>query len=170
MALMPKSLRNPAQAAIALGSNLGNRRRHLDAAVAALARAAGVEVIETSTFIETPPFGPRGQRDYFNAACLVRTTRSPHSLLRLLRRIECRRGRDRINGHRWGPRTLDLDLLLYDAVVIDTSDLTVPHQRLHSRRFVLEPLAEIAPNLAVPTFNRTVRELLAELDACEAGA
>ncbi len=170
MALMPKATRQPTQAAIALGSNLGNRRRHLDAALAAIARAAGVEIIEPSTFIETPPFGPPGQRDYLNAACLVRTTRSPRSLLRLLRRIECRRGRDRINGHRWGPRTLDLDLLLYDAVVMDTPELTLPHPRLHLRRFVLEPLAEVAPRMVVPTLSRTVQNLLADLDAREARA
>ncbi len=167
----PARSKQPALAAIGLGSNLGGRQRHLRSALEGLASAGGIELEVCSTIISTPPIGPPGQRDYLNAVCLVRTTRSPLALLGLMRRIEARRGRDRVNGKRWGPRTLDLDLLLYDAVVMNHAQpplqLIVPHPRLHLRRFVLEPLVEIAPDLVVPMLNKTAAELLAELNASE---
>ncbi len=150
----PKSL--PHTAAIGLGSNLGDRSRHLAAAIEALHRADGVRVVSSSEPIETPPLGPPGQQPYLNSACILRTSRSPRALLRLLRRIEASRGRDRVNAQRWGPRTLDLDLLLYDERVIDEPGLTIPHPRLHERAFVLEPLAAIAPDMHLPTLGMTV--------------
>lgn len=156
-----------ALAAIGLGSNLGDRERHLQAALDGLVKAGGIELVATSTFISTKPLGPPGQCDYLNAVCLVRTTRRPLALLGLLRRIEARRGRDRVHGERWGPRTLDLDLLLYDGEVIHHPQpplqLHVPHPGLIHRRFVLEPLCEIAPDLVVPPLNKTVSQLLSEL-------
>lgn len=156
------------QAAIALGSNLGDRQRHLDAALLRLGRSRGIALLDCSPVLETPPVGPPGQRPYLNAVCIVSCTRTPLALLRLLRRIEATRGRDRVRGQQWGPRTLDLDLLLYADRVLDHPLLTLPHPRLHQRRFVLEPLCAVAPDWVVPgpassDGLRTVRELLAAL-------
>jgi 2-amino-4-hydroxy-6-hydroxymethyldihydropteridine diphosphokinase len=148
-----------------LGSNLGDRLAHLDAALVLLDRADGLQMLDCSPVIETPPFGPPGQRHYLNAVCVVACRRTPLALLRLLRRIECSRGRDRVNGQRWGPRTLDLDLLLYADRIIDHPLLTVPHPRLHLRRFVLEPLSLVAPQWQVPTLRKTVQQLLEQLPA-----
>lgn len=143
-----------------MGSNLGNRERHLAVALERLARAPGVEMLACSPILETDPIGPQGQGAYLNAVCTVATTRSPLALLRLLRRIEATRGRDRVHGKRWGPRTLDLDLLLYADRVIGHPLLSLPHARLHERLFVLEPLAAIAPEWVVPTLGRSVADLL----------
>ena len=156
-------------AAIGLGSNLGNRARHLKAATEALVRANGVTLISVSEAIVTPPIGPPGQQQYLNAACTVRTSRTPRALLRLLQRIEGSRGRDRGNCMRWGPRTLDLDLLLYDEVVLDEPGLAIPHRRLHERTFVLMPLAQIAADMAVPTLGISVGEAWGALSASAAG-
>ena len=148
-------------AAIALGSNLGDRRSTIEHALSDLADLG--EVVSCSSLIETEPVGPPGQGPYLNAACLLRTSRAPRALLAGLLAIELACGRDRAGGQRWGPRTLDLDLLLYGSQIIDEPGLTVPHPRLHERLFVLEPLAEVAPDLVVPTHDRTVAQLLDRL-------
>ncbi|MBL8761041.1 MAG: 2-amino-4-hydroxy-6-hydroxymethyldihydropteridine diphosphokinase [Phycisphaerae bacterium] len=148
---------------IALGSNLGDRQAHLRAAVESLSRLSGVEVARVSTIIETEPVGPAGQDRYLNGVARVRTTLSPRELLEHLLSIELQRGRDRASSPRWGSRTLDLDLLVYGDRVIDEPGLTVPHPRLRERLFVLEPLAEIAPKLALPPDGRRVRDVLEAL-------
>lgn len=148
-------------AAIALGSNLGDRQSIIERALADLVRLG--EVVCSSPAIETEPVGPPGQGPYLNAACLLRTERTPRDLLDALLAIELAHGRDRSGGQRWGPRTLDLDLLLFGSRVIDEPGLTVPHPRLHERLFVLEPLAQIAPDLVVPTLCATVACLLERL-------
>lgn len=153
----------PVNAAVAIGSNVGDRRAHVDAAVAGMAAIAGVRVVAVSPVIETDPVGPVEQGFFLNAACLLETAVPPRALLEGLLRIERERGRDRVQETRWGPRTLDLDLLLYGDRVINEPGLAVPHPRLHERRFVLEPLAMIAPVLVVPTLGRTVESLLAAL-------
>ncbi|MCK6460724.1 MAG: 2-amino-4-hydroxy-6-hydroxymethyldihydropteridine diphosphokinase [Planctomycetes bacterium] len=147
------------RAAFGLGSNLGDRRAHLDAAVEGLA-AAG-QVLAVSSFRETEPVGGPPQPRYLNAAVTVETERSPRDLLALAQELERRAGRTR--GVRFGPRTLDVDLLLFGDLLLEEPLLVVPHPRLGERLFVLEPLAEIALDWPVPGTGRTVSELLADL-------
>ena len=129
---------------IGLGANLGDRSATLSAALDRLDRVEGIRVVTRSSFHETAPVGgPAGQPMYLNAAAKLETTLEPHALLSVLQQIELEFGRQRLE--RWGPRTLDLDLLLYDSLVIETPELTLPHPLMHERPFVLAPLAEIAP-------------------------
>ncbi|MGO9469593.1 MAG: 2-amino-4-hydroxy-6-hydroxymethyldihydropteridine diphosphokinase [Isosphaeraceae bacterium] len=147
---------------IGLGSNLGDRRETLEAAIRALGDVPGIIVHRVSSFRETEPVGgPAGQGMYLNAAAALETRLDPFELLRALQQIEARFGR--LRTVRWGARTLDLDLLLYQDRIIDTPELKVPHPRLASRRFVLEPLAEIAPHAVEPVSKRTIAELLLDL-------
>jgi 2-amino-4-hydroxy-6-hydroxymethyldihydropteridine diphosphokinase len=137
------------RAYVGLGANLGDRERTLRAAVEALAAEAGIEVVAVSTLRETEPVGVGEQPPFLNGAVALETTLTARELLDRLLAAEQRFGRIRIPGEH-GPRTLDLDLLLYGDEVIDEPGLTVPHPRLHERRFVLEPLAELVPGLVVP--------------------
>ncbi|GJQ28156.1 MAG: 2-amino-4-hydroxy-6-hydroxymethyldihydropteridine diphosphokinase [Phycisphaerae bacterium] len=149
----------PVPAAIALGSNLGDRRAAIHYALAALRRTPGVDVVSVSSFHETAPVGGVPQGPYLNAAASLETAMPPRDLLAALHAIERSFGRDRAREQRWGPRTLDLDLILYADAVINEPGLTVPHPRAHERLFVLDPLAEVAPDLVFPTLGRTVRDL-----------
>jgi 2-amino-4-hydroxy-6-hydroxymethyldihydropteridine diphosphokinase len=150
----------PSLALIGLGSNLGDRRAALEGAIAALGSTPKVVVRNVSSFQETEPVGgPPGQGMYLNAAAALETTLDPFALLRLLQGIEARFGRVRTVRH--GERTLDLDLLLFADQVINTPELTVPHPEFAARRFVLAPLAEIAPEAVDPVSKRTIAELLA---------
>jgi 2-amino-4-hydroxy-6-hydroxymethyldihydropteridine diphosphokinase len=149
---------------IALGSNLGDRVATLDAAVRRLGEIPGIAVLKSSRWHETAPVGgPAGQGKFLNGAVLLETSLSPEELLAALRRVEtdCGRGRD----VHWGPRTLDLDLLLYDDLVYATADLAIPHPRMAWRRFVLQPAAEVAPEMVHPTSGWTVGQLLEHLDS-----
>jgi 2-amino-4-hydroxy-6-hydroxymethyldihydropteridine diphosphokinase len=148
---------------IGLGSNLGDREATLNGAIAALGNTPGVVVRTVSSFHETEPVGgPPGQGMFKNAAAVIETTLDPLELLHALQEIEARFGRARTV--RFGERTLDLDLLLFDDRIIETLELSIPHPRLATRRFVLEPLAEIAPDAIDPVAKRTVAGLLADLD------
>lgn len=141
----------PAAAAyIALGSNMGDRQGCIDGAIASLRRVPGVTVEAVSSLIETDPVGPIAQPMFLNAVCHVATTLTPRELLTDMLCIERSFGRRRDHASRWGPRTLDLDLILYADMVIAEDDLIVPHPRLFERAFVLEPLCEIGPDVVVP--------------------
>jgi len=137
------------QAYVGLGANLGDRERTLREAVSALAAEDGIEVVAVSALRETEPVGVGEQPLYLNGAAELETTLAARELLGRLLALEQRFGRVRVLGEH-GPRTLDLDLLLYGDDMIEEAGLTVPHPRLHERRFVLEPLAELAPGLVVP--------------------
>jgi 2-amino-4-hydroxy-6-hydroxymethyldihydropteridine diphosphokinase len=145
---------------IALGSNLGDRRETIESALRALAGTERVEVARVSTIIETAPEGPAPQGWYLNAAAELRPTCSPRELLDVMLEIERRHGRDRAREVRFGPRTLDLDLLLYDQRIVNEPGLTLPHPRLHERVFVLEPLAEIAPRAFHPVLRMTMADIV----------
>lgn len=147
---------------IGLGSNLGNREAVLRRAVELLGADPAIRVIAVSSFRETDPVGYLDQPPFLNGACAVETELGPRELLERLLALERALGRKR-DGLRFGPRTIDLDLLLYGAETVDEPDLHVPHPRLAERRFALEPLAELEPELALPD-GRRVRDLLAELE------
>jgi 2-amino-4-hydroxy-6-hydroxymethyldihydropteridine diphosphokinase len=155
----------PVIAYIGLGANLGDPQRQVQEAIRRLREAEEVEVMRVSTLYLTPPLGPPGQPWYVNAVAQVKTRLTPEELMRMLIGIERDMGRER--GERWGPRLIDLDLLLYNGEIITGPDLVVPHPEMHRRAFVLAPLAEIAPEAWHPVLHKTVRELLAELDASE---
>jgi 2-amino-4-hydroxy-6-hydroxymethyldihydropteridine diphosphokinase len=148
---------------IGLGSNLGPRRKTLRRALAALDERADARVRRVSRFIETDPVGGPPQGRFLNAAAELETDLPPGGLLAVLQQVEEQFGRER--GTRWGPRTLDLDILLYDDAVVDEPDLKIPHPLMQERRFVLEPLCQIAPELVHPVLNKTVADLLSALDA-----
>ncbi|MDY7108037.1 MAG: 2-amino-4-hydroxy-6-hydroxymethyldihydropteridine diphosphokinase [Planctomycetota bacterium] len=151
---------------VAVGSNLGDRRALISSAVAALARHDGIEVKAVSSIIETAPLGRPAQGPYLNAVIRLQTSLQPHALLGACQQIETEHGRDRAAEQRWGPRRLDLDILLYGEATIDEPDLAVPHPRMHERAFVLDPLAELAPALVHPVLGRSMTELR---DALRAG-
>ena len=141
---------------IGLGSNLGDRQSTIEAAISALPG-----VVAVSRLRETEPVGVLDQPPFLNAAAALETTLSPRELLGTLLAIERELGRER--RERWGPRTIDLDLLLYGDAVVEEPGLTVPHPRLHERHFALEPLHELDPELVVPG-RGPVADLLSKLD------
>jgi 2-amino-4-hydroxy-6-hydroxymethyldihydropteridine diphosphokinase len=156
-------------ALVALGSNVEPRREHLAGALAALAALPGTRLLAASRLHETAPVDcPPGSGPFLNAAALLETELPPRALLAALQQIEAAHGRAR--GVPNAPRTLDLDLLLHGESVLQEPDLALPHPRLHERRFVLEPAAEIAPELRHPLLQRSLRELLAALPGEPEGA
>ena len=155
----------PVLAAIAVGSNVGDRVVHIARAWSALSRIERVNSLRASSIIETPPWGPVPQGPYLNAACLVETTLSPRELLPAMHAIERANGRDRVSVARFGPRTLDLDLILFGDAILSDEQLTLPHPRMHERLFVLDPLAEIAPSMIHPVTRKTVSKLRDDLRA-----
>jgi 2-amino-4-hydroxy-6-hydroxymethyldihydropteridine diphosphokinase len=157
------------RAYVAVGSNLGDRWARLVLASRALRAAPRVAVLRASRVWDAAPIGPPQPR-YLNAVLELETTRPPLSLLGILRETERIAGRTR--DLRWGPRTLDLDLILFGDLVVATPELTIPHPEMSRRRFVLAPLAELRPDLPVPGTDSTVARLLArapELDVAPVG-
>ena len=142
---------------IALGSNLGDKEANLRRALELLIER-GVEIVKTSTFISTEPYGVTDQPQFLNGVCEVRTSLEPLELLRTLLEIEQEMGRVRVRH--WGERNIDLDLLLYEDVVMNTPELILPHPDMQNRDFVLLPLAEIAPEIVHPTLQKTIHELV----------
>jgi dihydroneopterin aldolase/2-amino-4-hydroxy-6-hydroxymethyldihydropteridine diphosphokinase len=146
---------------IGLGSNLGDREEYLRFAVSALKNVRGCRVLQVSSFVSSAPYGNKEQGDFLNGCLKMETLMTPIELLDILLRIENKTGR--IRDLRWGPRTLDLDIILYDDLVMSSERLTIPHVEMHKRDFVLIPLNEIAPHTLHPVYWKTVAELLAEL-------
>lgn len=147
---------------VALGSNLGDPLDQVTRAIAELDGLDAIDVIAVSSWYQSTAVGPGSQPDYINGVVKIETNLSPFELLRTLQRIEA--GHDRKREVHWGPRTLDLDLLLYQDLSINTDDLTVPHPRMTQRNFVLYPLFEIAPDLRLPT-GQLLRTLIDEFNA-----
>jgi len=151
-----------ARAYVGLGANLGSREENIRRAVELLASEEGVEVMAVSELRETDPVGVVDQPRFLNGAVALETSLEPRALLDVMLRIESDLGRVR-DGTRWGPRTVDLDLLAYADRVVNEPGLRIPHPRVHERLFALEPLAELDPDLEIPGRGR-VSELLAALD------
>jgi 2-amino-4-hydroxy-6-hydroxymethyldihydropteridine diphosphokinase len=148
---------------VGIGSNLGDPERQIAVALGQLAAEQGVELVAVSELRETEPVGYLDQPNFLNGVAQLETRLPPRELLERLLAIESRLGRVRGEGPRFGPRTIDLDLLVYGDSVVDEPGLTVPHPRLAERRFALQPLAELAPGLEIPGLG-PVQALLAELE------
>lgn len=147
---------------VALGSNMGDKEAYLNQAVDALENVYGCEVTKVSEYIKTEPYGMLDQDEFLNGCMEVRTLLTPEELLEELHRIEREARRERIIH--WGPRTLDLDIIFYDDLVIGDEDLCVPHVDMQNREFVLKPLCEIAPYKRHPVYGKTVWEMLKEVE------
>lgn len=142
---------------IGIGSNMGDKKGFLDGAVKALDEANDCKVRAVSTYIETEPYGYEDQDNFLNGCLQLDTLLTPSELLERLHEIEA--AADRKREIRWGPRTLDLDILMYDDITLDRADLHIPHIEMHKRGFVLEPMAEIAPWVKHPVYHKTMAEL-----------
>lgn len=146
---------------LSIGSNMGPRKELLEAAVRAIEENSDCTVTAVSDLIETRPYGGVEQDDFLNGAVRLNTLLSPEELLTFLQSLEARAGRER--SVRWGPRTLDLDILLYDEEIINTKKLTVPHPDMHNREFVLRPMAQIGDWVQHPVLHKSMGQLLKEL-------
>lgn len=154
---------------LGLGSNLGDRRALLDGACDHIIRLPDTRLIARSPIYETPPMGPQDQGAYLNMAVQLATKLDPTALLTQLQQIETGLGRAMVDARQhWGPREIDIDLLLFDDAVIDQPGLTVPHPGIADRWFVLRPLADLAPEFKHPTLGRTIAELLAGISQPDA--
>lgn len=144
---------------IAIGSNLASPLEQVNAAIQAIGEIPDSRIMAVSSFYRTPPLGPQDQPDYLNAAVALDTALTPEELLNHTQRIELQQGRVR-KAERWGPRTLDLDIMLFGDEVINTERLAVPHYDMKNRGFMLWPLFEIAPDLHFPDDNQSLAECL----------
>ena len=154
---------------IGIGSNEGDRLAHISRAIKALGAVGGVHVVQMATIIETEPVGGPPQGPYRNTVVELDTVLAPRELLSALKAVEQQLGR-KPGSQRWGPRTIDLDILLYDDQVLKTPTLVIPHPRMHERQFVLEPLAQISPNVVHPLLKQPVSALLTALKTCSSCA
>ncbi len=146
------------KAYIALGSNMGDSKAHLDGALETMRADEHIRVRKVADYMVTKPYGGVEQADFLNSVAEIETLYSPEELLDRLHEIEAAHDRERVI--RWGPRTLDLDILLYEDVVMDTTDLTIPHRDMHNRDFVLKPLVQIAPYEKHPVLGKAICELV----------
>jgi 2-amino-4-hydroxy-6-hydroxymethyldihydropteridine diphosphokinase len=148
---------------IALGGNVGDVRATFEEAVADICAIAGARLEARSSDYATPPWGEQDQARFVNSCIEIKTALDPHALLATLQEVERKFGRDRAGERRWGPRTLDLDIIAYDDLALSDPELTLPHPRLFERAFVLVPLAEIAPDRKIA--GRRVKDALTQLSA-----
>lgn len=146
---------------IGFGSNVGARLSHINHALQRLSETDGVSLTQVSSLYETEPVGDKAQEAFLNGVVAVETSLSPNQLLERLQQIERQVGRQQ--RRRWGPREIDLDLLIYDQCCINTPELVLPHLELHKRRFVLTPFAEIAPDVIHPILQQNIQTLLRNL-------
>ncbi len=149
------------QVYLSIGSNIGDKKAHLDQAIEELRQDVQTEVVRVSEYAVTDPVGGVKQDDFLNAALEIRTLRSPEEMLDLIGEIESQQKRERLVH--WGPRTIDLDILLYDDIIMQTERLTIPHIEMNHRDFVLEPMKEIAPYKVHPVNGKTMQELYISL-------
>ncbi|MEI1374512.1 2-amino-4-hydroxy-6-hydroxymethyldihydropteridine diphosphokinase [Nostoc sp. UHCC 0926] len=154
----------PRRTAVALGSNIGDSQTILEAAIETLVQTPGILLEARSSWYQTKAVGPQ-QPDYLNGCVTLQVEMLPQQLLEALLGIEQQFGR--VRQERWGPRTLDLDLLLYDDLIVDTPNLQIPHPRMRDRAFVLVPLAEIASDWVEPVSGCVIKELLKEVDCSD---
>lgn len=147
---------------LGLGSNLGDREENLEKAINALNDFDEINVTNRSRVLETEPYGKTDQPEFMNMCVEIKTRMSPLSLLETVLGIEHSLGR--VREEVWGPRIIDIDILLYEDLELELDDLSIPHKEMHKRSFVLEPLAEIAPHMKHPTLDKTVLELKEDLE------
>lgn len=152
------------RAFIGLGSNLGDRRKNIERAIEELKFSRMVEVIKVSKIYETEPVGGPPQGKFLDAAAEIKTQLTPRTLLVLLKKVEQEVGRTP-SEIRWGPREIDLDILLFGDLIVDEPDLKIPHPLLHQRSFILEPLCEIAPEVIHPVLKKSIAELFSEINS-----
>ena len=146
---------------LALGTNIGNKRRNMITAAALLAERVG-DVLALSGFYETEPWGFQSENTFLNAALQLETSLSPLELLKATQQIEVQMGRTQKSNGTYHDRIIYIDILLYDDLILQTPELTLPHPLMQDRRFVMEPLLEIAPNMVHPVFKKTVVSLMRE--------
>ncbi len=146
---------------VGLGSNLGDRKKHIINAINRINACKGMSVVNKSGFYETKPVGGPSQPDFINCVLELKTGNKPHKLLKEFKEIEFELGRR--PGVRWGSRVIDIDILLYENEVVKVDDLKIPHENMHERFFVLEPLCEISPESRHPVLKKTIHELLEKL-------
>lgn len=146
---------------IGFGSNIGEKLTYIQNSLHSLSAVEGINLKTVSSIYKTEPVGSVPQDDFLNGVVSLETSLSPHTLLHTLKDIEISIGRQ--HRARWGPREIDMDILIYDDLCLQTPDLTIPHPELHLRRFVLAPLTEIASNLTHPVFNKSILSLLHSL-------
>jgi len=154
-------MEHQSKSAIALGSNLGDSRVILESALKLLDQTPGITILAQSSWYQTKPVGPP-QPDFLNGCALLGVQISPQELLQTLLAIEAKFGR--VRRERWGPRILDLDLLLFDNLILESANLVLPHPSMNERAFVLVPLAEIAPNWIEPKSGKSIAQLVQALD------
>ncbi|WP_411842985.1 2-amino-4-hydroxy-6-hydroxymethyldihydropteridine diphosphokinase [Salinicoccus sp. HZC-1] len=154
-----------AVAYLGLGSNLGNRRENLESAIRRLGEQVEINVTKRSSLYDTEPYGKTDQPDFMNMCVEIETRISPLDLLESVLSIEHELGR--VRKEVWGPRTIDIDILLYEDLELSLDDLSIPHTQMHKRAFVLDPLSEIAGDAVHPGFNKTIETLRKELEAGE---
>lgn len=154
-----------AKAYLGLGSNLGDREKNLKDCIEKIGTFKDIKLLNVSRVYETEPVGGPPQPGYLNAAFVIETSLSPQKLLRRLQKVESSFGR--LRDVKWGPRTLDIDILLYDNEIVTDDDLVIPHTLMHERLFVLKPLCEIAADVKHPILNKTIAELMLDIKSNE---